>query len=336
MCASRLRCSGDAAGRASRGPRARRARRARRSRRPRPRVSAAPLPLGGERHLGPDPLPGRRIASPRSPRGSGCARRSWRRSAPAPAGPRSPRTGRPRRPRPARARRWSASRSCRRRSCRPRRGPRCALICWTSVSSLARRTAATASVTLISRTRPSGISVIRPAVAVCAASCSGVLPRLQGEDQHDGERDHQPGARLQHQVHLVLERGGRVAEGARLAGHLLGVAVLAHGVDLVVAGARDAERTGERPLADPLADAVGLAGEHRLVEGEPAALGDLAVGDELVAGLDPDHSRRGRPRRPAARPARRRGPPSPSGPPAAPGCRASPWPSAPGGSRCSC
>ena len=45
---------------------------------------------------------------------------------------------------------------------------------------------------------------------------------------------------------------------------------------------------GERPLADPLADAVGLAGEHRLVEGEPAALRDLAVRDQLVARLDPD------------------------------------------------
>ncbi len=39
---------------------------------------------------------------------------------------------------------------------------------------------------------------------------------------------------------------------------------------------------------DPLADAVGLAGEHRLVEGEAAALGHLAVGDQLVARLDPD------------------------------------------------
>ena len=45
-----------------------------------------------------------------------------------------------------------------------------ALICWTSVFMRASRTAATANVTLISSTRPSGISVIRPAVAVCAAS----------------------------------------------------------------------------------------------------------------------------------------------------------------------
>ena len=50
-----------------------------------------------------------------------------------------------------------------------------AAICWTSVFIRARRTAATASVTLISRTSPSGISVTSPAVAVCAASWSGVL-----------------------------------------------------------------------------------------------------------------------------------------------------------------
>ena len=56
-----------------------------------------------------------------------------------------------------------------------------ALICWTSVSSLASRTAATASVTLISSTRPSGISVIRPAVAVCAASWIGVCAGLQAK-----------------------------------------------------------------------------------------------------------------------------------------------------------
>jgi hypothetical protein len=45
-----------------------------------------------------------------------------------------------------------------------------ALICWTRVFIRARRTAATASVTLIRRTRPSGISVTSPAVAVCTAS----------------------------------------------------------------------------------------------------------------------------------------------------------------------
>ena len=72
---------------------------------------------------------------------------------------------------------------------------------------------------------------------------------LEREDQNDRERDHQPGARLQHEVHLVLEGRGRVPEGARLAGDLLRVAVLANRVDLVIARAGDAERARERPLA---------------------------------------------------------------------------------------
>ena len=50
-----------------------------------------------------------------------------------------------------------------------------ALICWTRVSLRASFTAATAKVTLISSTRPSGIRVIRPAVAVWAASSIGTL-----------------------------------------------------------------------------------------------------------------------------------------------------------------
>ena len=50
-----------------------------------------------------------------------------------------------------------------------------ALICWTSVLRPASRTTATAKVTLISSTRPSGISVTRPAVAVWAASVTSVL-----------------------------------------------------------------------------------------------------------------------------------------------------------------
>ncbi len=50
-----------------------------------------------------------------------------------------------------------------------------ALICCTSVFRFASRIAATAKVTLISSTRPSGISVTKPAVAVCAASSSPTL-----------------------------------------------------------------------------------------------------------------------------------------------------------------
>ena len=54
-----------------------------------------------------------------------------------------------------------------------------ALICCTSVFIRASLTAATASVTLINSTRPSGIRVMRPAVAVCAASVKAMsrMPR---------------------------------------------------------------------------------------------------------------------------------------------------------------
>ena len=74
-----------------------------------------------------------------------------------------------------------------------------AAICWTRVFIRASRTAATASVTLISSTRPSGISVTRPAVAVWAAWSIGDAADRERKQQQDGERDHQdrgrPGAR---------------------------------------------------------------------------------------------------------------------------------------------
>ena len=59
------------------------------------------------------------------------------------------------------------------------------------------------------------------------------------------ERDEDDRRRPDHPVDLLLEGRGRVAERPRLAGDLLGVALLAHGVDLVVAGAAEA-RTSRR------------------------------------------------------------------------------------------
>src|SRR6185312_8086379 len=81
---------------------------------------------------------------------------------------------------------------------------------------------------------------------------------------------------------------GRVTEGASLAGDLLGVAVLADGVGLVVARAGDAEGAREGALADSLPDAIRFAGEHRFVERQATAFGHLSIGDELVSWLDPD------------------------------------------------
>jgi hypothetical protein len=79
-----------------------------------------------------------------------------------------------------------------------------------------------------------------------------------------------------------------VAEGLRLARDFAGVALLADRVDDVVAGARDAEGARKHPVALALADPVGLAGQQGLVHRQPAGFGDLAVGDELVAGADRD------------------------------------------------
>ena len=92
-----------------------------------------------------------------------------------------------------------------------------------------------------------------------------------------------------------------MTEPPGLAGDLLGIALLANGVDLVVARPADAESARQDPIAVALAHPVGLPGEHRLVEGEAARLDDHAVGDELVAGLDPHDVARARPRRRVAR-----------------------------------
>ena len=81
-----------------------------------------------------------------------------------------------------------------------------AAICWTSVFIRARRTAATARVTLISSTRPSGISVTRPAVAVCAASWKSALRSAEREQQEDRQRHHHDRGRAQDPVDLELER----------------------------------------------------------------------------------------------------------------------------------
>jgi hypothetical protein len=80
-----------------------------------------------------------------------------------------------------------------------------------------------------------------------------------------------------------------VAERAGLAGDLLRVAVLPHRVHLVVAGPSNHERSRERPVADPLADAVGLAGEQGLVRLQPGRGEHLAIHHDLVARAELEH-----------------------------------------------
>ncbi len=194
------------------------------------------------------PAPPRRGSARRSPPGCGCGRRRWPRSGPGPACA-------------APARRPLGDLDPSSRSSPSVSVPvlstqivstaarlSVALICWTRVSLRASRTAATAKVTLISRTRPSGISVTRPAVAVCAASLEVCAAQLEGEDQQDRrQRHHHVDAGDDHPVDLLLQRRGRVAEGARLAGEPARVALLAHRVDLVVAGAARCRRSPRAP-----------------------------------------------------------------------------------------
>ena len=171
---------GRAAGSARRPRRARRARPARRSAAAAVgQREAAPLPLRGEGDLGARPAPaspGKRSAIVSRVRLRSPALAAKRPSAAAPTAGSTP----------------SANSTPASRSSPSVRVPvlstqivstaarlSVALICWTRVSRCASRTAATAKVTLISSTRPSGISVTRPAVAVCAASSRSTLRSLR-------------------------------------------------------------------------------------------------------------------------------------------------------------
>jgi len=51
----------------------------------------------------------------------------------------------------------------------------------------------------------------------------------------------------------------------------------------------DAEGARQDPVAVRLADAFRLPGEQRLVEGQATRADHVAVGDQLIAGLDPHH-----------------------------------------------
>ena len=157
---------------------------------------ARPLPAAVQGHAA--PLPRRRRTAPRrrparaspgsgrrSPGACGCARRPSSRSARA----RAP-TPRPAPPSAGTTATSSSSPSVRvpvlsTQIVSTAASASVAAICWTSVFCRASRTAATARVTLIRRTRPSGISVTSPAVAVCAASWNGVSRALEREQDQD-------------------------------------------------------------------------------------------------------------------------------------------------------
>ena len=114
-----------------------------------------------------------------------------------------------------------------------------------------------------------------------------VADRERDQQEHC-ERHHHDRGRAQHAVDLDLKWRGWMAERPGFARHLLRVAVAANGIHLVVARAREAEGAREQPIAIALADSLGLTGEDRLVQHQATRGDDHAVGDELVAGLDPD------------------------------------------------
>ncbi len=117
----------------------------------------------------------------------------------------------------------------------------------------------------------------------------------------------------------------------------LGVALLPDGVELVVARSprgRTSPRAAWSParLRTPSASPVRI--DSSIVR--PAGGDHLAVGDELVAGLDPDDVARDHLLGAELDRSCRRGSPSPSARPAAPARRASPSPAAPSGCRSPC
>ena len=123
----------------------------------------------------------------------------------------------------------------------------------------------------------------------------------------DRERHQQDRRRPEHPVDLDLQRRGRMAELLRLAGELLRVGVLADRVDLVVAGARDAEGAGEQPVA---ARPCGSRRPRRSAatrRSSARARRRPRRRRRADRRARPGRRRRGRPRREAARAARRRG-----------------------------
>ncbi len=93
-----------------------------------------------------------------------------------------------------------------------------------------------------------------------------------------------------------------------LAGDPLGVAVGAHGLGDVGAGALGDEAPGTDLIARRPRDRQRLPGERRLVQRQAIGGGDPPVRDDLVAGADREQVAGHDPRPPGAAAVRRRGP----------------------------
>ncbi len=113
----------------------------------------------------------------------------------------------------------------------------------------------------------------------------------------DGEGEHDDEQRADDEVDLALQGRQLAAVAGRLGGELVGEALEPDLLGLVVAAAGGAEAAREQGVAVGLEDEVGLTGEERLVDLEPALAAHAPVDDYLVAGAQAeqvaDHDLRG-------------------------------------------
>ena len=302
-------------------------------------VEGAPAAARGERHL---PGDGTRLDL-REPRirdrlqRRGCGTGRWRRSRPAraPASASStPSAGTS--PRPAA---WARS-GCPVLSVQTTStdaSDSTAFSCWASTPRCATLNADTAAVRLIRRIRPSGTRLTIPAVSTCTRSAAGPDAGERRDGEPDRERDREREQPEQEPVVRPLERRARVPERTGGRGQLLRAAVGRRPPSprrrAAPSTTNEPDHTGSPGAAD---DGLRLAGQVGLVEREALRRDHRPVGDDLVAGRQPQqiahHHAWSTGTRRSPRPAR----PPPRARPAPPAGRARASTGSPGTTRSRC
>ena len=258
---------------------------------------AAPLPARGERHLERDRLRraaelrvqrvGRRVAAAQARREHAQrARRTSRSSAPE-TGTISSTASVPSVSVPVLSRQTTS---------RPARASTAGSRC-TSAPRRPTRAAATANTRLASSTRPSGTSETMPATAVETASRVGMSCTCRAYSSSAEIGIMSATSDPEQAVDGELQRRELAAVLARDARELVRVGVGADALGLVDAAAGDAEGARLHAVAGAPRVRVGLAGEDRLVDLQPAGLEQPAVGHDLVARAQHDRVARRRRRR---------------------------------------
>ena len=141
---------------------------------------------------------------------------------------------------------------------------------------------------LASTISPSGTRLTTAATEVETVSSSEASRFSSDTPSTAAQRDHHADEPEQQAVEGQLERRARMAKRARLPGDSLGVAVDADRLDDVGAASLDGERARAHLLARAAAHRCGFAAQDRLVQRQPFGFDEPAVGDELVAGGQPD------------------------------------------------